>query len=521
MPKKNLIAAAVILALLIPFCPAFEDRAAAMDEGTLLVYPELILKGQLPYRDFETFYGPANPFVLAGAYALGGTNIFVERAVGLIYRIGILLALFVLLRRWGTTIATGCLLVTSFLLIPMRLPAYAWLGGVMAALWSLCCIADVNSSRRCFWGGLLGGIALLFRIDLALALLASACPQFFSMNRSNRWKYIGGVVLALVPLAWLTAAVGPSQVLNNLFLFPVLFSGPARRLPISSVQTCAMFLLVAHLIAALVNVTAGVLAVRADRRSAAARLLLGLGLLGLGLSHQAIQRSDLVHVVFAAFVSLGILPLSLLTIGSRYFREGPTYRDALLATSGVLVLLLAIVPEFTLYFRQVALSGLTRTPEQAVFLWQHDRSFPMPSMAVAVRAGRLLTRLDEEASPGQRLFVGPADLRRTNYVDTWIYHMLPRLRPATYFLEMNPLSANRPNSRLASDVSSADWLILNREWDTWDEKNKSQNFGSSAPGRIVDEQFELCGHYGPYDLYRHRETALIKAAQSVSIDPAL
>ena len=271
----------------------------------------------------------------------------------------------------------------------------------------------------------------------------------------------------------------------------------------------------------LVNVTAGVLAVRTDRRSAAARLLLGLALLGLGLSHQAIQRSDLVHVAFAAFVSLGILPLSLLTIGSRYLREGPTYRDALLATAAVLVLLLGILPEFTVYLRQVALAGLTRPPEEAVFLRQHERAFPLPSMAVAIRAGRMLTRLEEEASPGQRLFVGPADLRRTNYTDTWIYHMLPQLQPATYFLEMNPLSANRPNSRLASDVSSADWLVLNREWDSWDERNKSQNFGSSAPSRVVDEQFELCGHYGPYDLYRHRETALINAARNVSTNKAL
>src|SRR5947207_2355011 len=238
MQRKHLVAAAVILALLIPFWPAFEDRAAPMDEGSLLVYPELILKGQLPYRDFETFYGPANPFLLSGVYAIAGPNIFVERTVGLIYRLGILAALFVLLRRWGTAIAGGCLLVTSFLLLPIKLPAYAWLGGIMAVLWSLCCIAEVNSARRCFWGGVLGGIALLFRVDLAPAVLASALPQFFSMNRTNRWKYIAGVAFALVPLVWLTAAAGPSQVWNNLFLFPVVLSGPARRLPLDSIQPC-------------------------------------------------------------------------------------------------------------------------------------------------------------------------------------------------------------------------------------------------------------------------------------------
>jgi len=521
LERKHLLGAALILALLLPLWPAFEERAAPMDEGALLVYPELILKGQLPYRDFETFYGPANPFALSAAYAVCGPNIFVERSVGLIYRIGILIGLFVLLRRWGATIAAGCLLATSFLLLPMKLPAYAWLGGVMVAIWSLCCIAEATSARRCFWGGLLGGIALLFRVDLALALLASALPHFFSMNRINRWKYIGGVALALLPLAWLAAAAGPSQLLNNLFLFPVVFSGPARHLAISSAQTCAVFLLIAHLIGTCVNVAAGVLAVRADRRSNAARVFLGLALLGLGLTHQALQRIDLVHVAFAAFISLGILPLSLLMIGSRYCCERPTRRDALLTVAGVLVLLLTIVPEFGLYLRQTAIVGFSRQPDQAIFLRQHDRSFPLASMAIALRAGRMLTRIEEQASPGQRLFVGPADLRRTNYTDTWIYHMLPQLRPATYFLEMNPLSANRPNSRLASDVASADWLVLNREWDSWDEKNKSQDFGSDAPGRIVDEEFELCDHYGPYDLYRHRASALTKAAPRVLTEKTL
>jgi hypothetical protein len=97
--------------------------------------------------------------------------------------------------------------------------------------------------------------------------------------------------------------------------------------------------------------------------------------------------------------------------------------------------------------------------------------------------------------PGPRLFVGPADLRRTNYNDTFIYYMLPRLQPATYFLEMNPGSANRPDSRLAKDIASADWLILNHGLDQWNEPNGSAKFASDAPMRVVRDQFELCGRF--------------------------
>ena len=122
-----------------------------------------------------------------------------------------------------------------------------------------------------------------------------------------------------------------------------------------------------------------------------------------------------------------------------------------------------------------------------------------------VRAiGRMLDKLDKLSKPGERFFVGPADLRRTNYCDTCFYHLMPKLRPATYFLEMNPLSANRPGSRLAADVASADWLLLNRWLDNWNEQNSSREFGSDAPNDVVRENFVFVGHYGPFGLFRRK-----------------
>ena len=115
-------------------------------------------------------------------------------------------------------------------------------------------------------------------------------------------------------------------------------------------------------------------------------------------------------------------------------------------------------------------------------------------------AQKLFDQLSAMSKKGERLFVGPGDLRKTNYNDTFIYHLFPQLVPATYFLEMNPFSANRPGSRLAADVRSADWLVLNRSWDSWQEPNRSTEFGSSAPNEVVRADFEVRGEYGPYVL---------------------
>ncbi len=123
---------------------------------------------------------------------------------------------------------------------------------------------------------------------------------------------------------------------------------------------------------------------------------------------------------------------------------------------------------------------------------------------MAATVGTLVQKLDDLSAPGERLFVGPADLRRTNYNDTYLYHLVPKLIPATYFLEMNPLSANRPGSRLAADVESADWLVLNRAWDSWNEPNRSLEYGSNIPNEVVQQKFVRCGEFGSYVLWRRK-----------------
>lgn len=80
-----------------------------MDEGLVLVYPELVQHGAVPYRDVETIYGPANPWLLSVIYSTFGTTIAVERATGLLYRILILLALFLIANGGGRRSRLGAL----------------------------------------------------------------------------------------------------------------------------------------------------------------------------------------------------------------------------------------------------------------------------------------------------------------------------------------------------------------------------------------------------------------------------
>ena len=81
---------------------------------------------------------------------------------------------------------------------------------------------------------------------------------------------------------------------------------------------------------------------------------------------------------------------------------------------------------------------------------------------------------------------------------------MPKLQAGTYFLEMNPLSANRLNSRLAADVGSSDWLLLDRAIDSCREQNRSLEFQSDTPNQVVRDNFRLVKQFGPYLIF-HRK----------------
>ena len=97
-----MIGLGVVLAVfLLPVRADFLKPVIPMEEGSVLVYPERVLAGGIPNKDFETMYGPGNLWFLAGVYRVFGITVGVERTVGLLYRLALVLALFVIGRRYG------------------------------------------------------------------------------------------------------------------------------------------------------------------------------------------------------------------------------------------------------------------------------------------------------------------------------------------------------------------------------------------------------------------------------------
>src|SRR5450755_2246802 len=282
-----------------------------MDEGMTLVYPELVQHGSVLYRDFETAYGPANWWFLSAVYSVFGTNIHVERTVGLFYRLACLVSIFALLRRSGLIIAGSCTLLAGSLLVDTGIVALSWWGAMACALSSLALWTHDTVPWRYFGAGVLAGLAILFRVDVAPALCLAALPIFWKQNRRNQLLFAGTTAATvLVPLLALAYLAGAGLMINELFLLPVFRSAPGRDLPFSGVDLHLRLLFGAHLIATVINVVAGIVALLLGENKRAGSALLAVALFTVGIIHQPYHRLDFQHLFFAAFLSIGFLPLS-------------------------------------------------------------------------------------------------------------------------------------------------------------------------------------------------------------------
>lgn len=516
--RGKLLACFVVAALaLTALWPAFRSPAMPMDEGVVLVYPEMLLTGHLPYRDFESVYGPGNFGVLAAAYAIFGTDIFVERAVGLIYRLLILVAVFGIVQRWDGIIAGGCMFVTGVLLAGTDLWANTWMAGAAFALCSLWMIANPDSGWRCFTGGILAGVSLLCRCDFGPALIVSSLPLFLSMKRNVKLEFIAGGMLAMLPLVWLTIKVGPAKIIENVFVVPVLRSGPVGYLQIFSANIEMQSLLGFQVLASIATISAAIAELRDERTRRRGRLLLGTALLGLAFTYYATSRFDSGHLLNAAFLSIGLFPLSIFVLFSRTAKRLPTWLNSAAAIVIAIFATHFLLPTFTRYFyrglgvgfglapaRQADQTGELEPGDDGIFVKHNSRAFPFGFTYAAHDADDMLTELERATVPGQRLFVGPGDLRVASYCDTYIYHMEPQLRSATYFLAMNP-GTNAFHSRLSREVESADWLVLNRRYDFLSESTHSAQFGSADPNQVVRENFDFWWKRGSFLLYRNKK----------------
>jgi len=511
---------------------------SSMEEGFMLVFPERVIKGDIANVDFLHLYGPGSLHVLSSWMQVFGVNLTAERSFGLLQNLLIVSGLMVLTRPWGKKLSTLVgLFSLIFVFTPVGLQALAWNGGVGIALWSVIFTiravhrTELELASRATWvlAGLFAGLALTFRPDLGLALLLVFAWALWKRPQRTLLYSAGGVIVGLTSLWIHVVQAGPSAIVRGIILDPVIHLRPGRELPsppswyylqgalqvisekfapwwglpsLSAPKQLFIWFFMLPIVALFVTLVA----YRLRKRSFAPvpqrfTTLFVAGLFGIGLLPQAFQRPDSAHLLWVSLISWPLLLIALYeVIGMRSRGIHPTVR-IVTATLSLSLIILLVCPFYTVRtYTDLVWRSITGKTE-VLEISRGDRFFYLGDTRPYLAASEVINDLDRLSEPGERLFVGPVDLRNTSYSDAYFYHLFPDLTPATYFIEMDPGLADTEGSGLDAEVASADWLLLTRFWSEWIEPNESTKFGPDAPNQVVENNFCLRGSY-QYDLVR-------------------
>jgi hypothetical protein len=534
--QRNAIVFAVIaLGFLLPLRGLLRSQGPPMEEGFMLVFPERVLDGDLPNRDFLHLYGPGSLWFLAGVFKVFGVSLTAERLVALLQQLGVVLGVYALARHWGRTVALPCALISLVIIVPpIGLTALGWVGGVALGLLGLAAALEGRrasdprrAARFALLGGVLLGFALLYRLDLILAVGLAVLVMMRGLERARVKRILGGIALGVSPYLIQLLTAGFGATVSGMILDPVIYLRGGRRLPIpppwdhidgflqragnlqqlswpipsfsTAQQLTIWFFFLLGTVAFLLLVAWWML--RRDRSSFTARVLATVAVFSVGLLPQAIQRVDSAHFAWVSCVPVAFLPVAITEVLRVKKPRLRVRARNVIAGASVLVFLFAVLPFFTAR-RYSDYSLQTFGIHRIAYKIEYEgRVFYYGRPEAARAANALLPVADRISRPGERLFVGPTDLRKTPYSDAYLYYMLPKLDPATYYIEMDPGVANEKGSRLADDLRSADIVILSSIWNDWDEPNDARKFGPNLPNEIMKRDFCLVQRFGRGDVY--------------------
>ena len=244
------IAIAVLAALLAVFWvwPCRQFAKFDYDEGILLQGAVRILHGQVPYRDFFSFYTPGGYYLYATLFKMFGTSIVVARATLVAYAALFASLTYLLARRAGSrtqSALAACLL--TLICLPSRFAVlHNWDSTAVAVLALYCAVRCIESDSawRFFLCGFLAGTTVMLEQSKGAGLvlgLTIAAAAFYRLEpqryRLRQWIWLSfGILAPIAAVLVYFAAHGALVSMLQAWTWPLQHYTSVNRLPYGFVQ---------------------------------------------------------------------------------------------------------------------------------------------------------------------------------------------------------------------------------------------------------------------------------------------
>jgi hypothetical protein len=475
---------------------------APHDEGLMLQAGARITSGQWPYRDFWLNYPPGQPLVLAGLQEVFGASLLAWRIV--LVAIDGLTA--VLAYRLARRHATAPWALAAWLAVAGAM-AYPALPGPNPTAVVIVLAALLAARRRPGLGGLLAGLACLFRIEFGVAAIAAVWLTAPPGRRGRATATaVATAVICFLPVVIVargalwhdTLGFYGIQGLQRL-PFPLSFSGPLR--PSKLIEFYFPLILVAALVVWLgamatilrsdpVNAAAsmrGGMAERTRARGPAAEAwsLAPLAVVGLGY---LLGRADEFHLVPLAVV----LPVMLAGAGAGA-------RRAAVRTVVAVALALLVVHGLE---RRV---GQARHPPALAAVPGPAGDGVMTSPGDARSLAALERELSRITRPGEPILVAPPRFDIVHVGDPLLYVITGHPNPTRYDVMQPGLVTTAPVQR--EMIASLTRTRVVVRWLDPRASLREPNGGSRSSGvhlldRWLGAHFHLVARFGVYAVLR-------------------
>ncbi len=223
--------------------PTYNKYWAPFDEGIVTVAGELVLRGEVPYRDFFVAnYPPGQFYVLGLLYRIFGVTLETGRFYTVLVHVLIAMCVFLITR--ALTKKTIISLITWFIsltcLAPRlgALPFPIWPGMAFSllAIYLFIRYIEEEKLRHLFYSALMIGAAIVFRHDIGayafgaifMSLVIYPCAKDFGLEANKRpiWRIAvfisGSLVLPLLFLVYFFWKQAAQDLFASLVTFPAM-----------------------------------------------------------------------------------------------------------------------------------------------------------------------------------------------------------------------------------------------------------------------------------------------------------